>query len=618
MVWTRQESLLARQKRHPFVMHYRTGATSEGTIVAQDVRILGTPALTRCSARGCCSRRPSTQPAPTASTTLGSKASPRSRTPCPRSAMRGFGAMQVVFAYESQMDRLAQLLGLDAVEVRERNFVVRGDRRVTGEQIDTEPGVRECLRRALDELGERSAPGPGRRVGRGFACSMQPYGRSMVLRRPRVVLDRARARWDDGRARRRHRSRRGSVASLADIAGEVLGVTVERTSVHIGDSALTPLTGGTFATRQLYMSGNAALKVARILRDKLAPVAADVLDTTGPRAFRDGRGHSPTTASDRGRCRARCHSPRCRRQSEERACMPHQPGNLRGGAGNIRPRDRKGRTFPDYTLRHARRRRRGGRGNRTGARSPIRRLPRRRTRDRPRRVEGQIKGRVAQGIGYALSRKPRSSRRIYPTQHSSPTTSSQPRLDLPTSRSHARDVRREGPIRSPRDRRTPDRSAGGDARQCHRGRRRSAPAATADVIRACPRSAARRGRAPSLVAPMTEAAAIDSGDRALALVRRRRADSLQVQPPPTAPQRFHAQHPRIRNDTAWAAPAAAARLGVREVLVKDESSRLGLPSFKVLGASWRCIARCCIAWAQTRRTFRRSRHSSGLWRRCGR
>ena len=42
-----------------------------------------------------------------------------------------------------------------------------------------------------------------------------------------------------------------------------LGVDPARVAVHIGDSALTPLTGGTFATRQLYMSGNAALTAAR-------------------------------------------------------------------------------------------------------------------------------------------------------------------------------------------------------------------------------------------------------------------------------------------------------------------------------------------------------------------
>src|SRR5207237_5341902 len=62
--------------------------------------------------------------------------------------------------------------------------VTRGDRRVTGEEIDTEPGARECLRRVIEELGQptqTTPPTPGRRVGRGFACSAQPYGRSVFF-----------------------------------------------------------------------------------------------------------------------------------------------------------------------------------------------------------------------------------------------------------------------------------------------------------------------------------------------------------------------------------------------------------------------------------------------------
>ena len=116
----------------------------------------------------------------------------------------------------------------------------RGDIRVTGEPIDTEPGTRECMRRALDEMGELSAPTAGGRVGRGFACSMQPYGRSMFF------ADRASA-WigleQDGTMVIRAGVTdlgAGQAASLANIAGEILGVTVDRTTVHIGDSALTP------------------------------------------------------------------------------------------------------------------------------------------------------------------------------------------------------------------------------------------------------------------------------------------------------------------------------------------------------------------------------------------
>lgn len=70
------------------------------------------------------------------------------------------------------------------------------------------------------------------------------------------------------------------------------------------------------------------------------------------------------------------------------------------------------------------------------------------------------------------------------------------------------------------------------------------------------------------------------------LVRERRAGDVEPGPPSDAPRRFHASMPGYAPTPLREAPASAERLGVAEVLVKDESSRLGLPSFKVLGASW--------------------------------
>jgi diaminopropionate ammonia-lyase len=64
------------------------------------------------------------------------------------------------------------------------------------------------------------------------------------------------------------------------------------------------------------------------------------------------------------------------------------------------------------------------------------------------------------------------------------------------------------------------------------------------------------------------------------------AGPLDPAPPPSGPPAFHRSLPGYAVTPLVEAPAAAAALGVRRVLVKDESSRLGLPSFKVLGASW--------------------------------
>ncbi len=398
MVWTRQESLLARQKRHPFLMHYRTGVKNDGTIVAQDVRILGDagayPLLSSrvlFAAAVNCTGPYRAENARVESTAVFTNT-------VPTSAMRGFGAMQVVFGYESQMDRIAQRLGLDPAEVRERNFVSRGDQRVTGETIDTGVGVGECMRRAIEELGPPTPADPARpttRIGRGFGCSMQPYGRSVFF------ADRASA-WigleKDGTMVIRAGVTdlgAGQAASLANIAGEVLGITVDRTSVHIGDSALTPLTGGTFATRQLYMSGNAVLKVARALRAKLEPVAAALLESdAADLQFAENR------VSSRGRSIT---MGELSRAAEHQSVMPYHHGTFDAETGKFDAETGRGRSFPDCTHgAHA------AEVEIDTATGEVRILKYIAVHDIGRainmqRVEGQIQGAVAQGVGYALS-----------------------------------------------------------------------------------------------------------------------------------------------------------------------------------------------------------------------
>jgi diaminopropionate ammonia-lyase len=79
--------------------------------------------------------------------------------------------------------------------------------------------------------------------------------------------------------------------------------------------------------------------------------------------------------------------------------------------------------------------------------------------------------------------------------------------------------------------------------------------------------------------------AVAADGPAVALLQPRPAESLTVGED-AGPREFHASMPGYAPTALRPAPAAAAALGVAEVLVKDESARLGLPSFKVLGASW--------------------------------
>jgi CO/xanthine dehydrogenase Mo-binding subunit len=397
MVWTRQESLLSRAKRHPYRMRYRTGALATGEIVAQQVELLADAGAyaylsalvllySTVTATG-----PYRVPAAEVDARVAYTNNP------PTSAMRGFGAMQTVFGYESQMERVARALGLDPVTVREVNALRRGDVLPVGQVMETHVALPELARRAWDGLGSPTSPrAPHIKVGRGLACNLQPYGRIVWLHdwssawvgfeMDGSLVVRSGVPDVGG----------GQASSLCQIAAEVLGVPLASVSVHIADSALTPLAGTTTASRQLYMSGNAVLKAARELRAQILSVAAPMLGAdAGALALADGAVHAPGGRAlplpDVLRHCARAGVPR------SHLAVYHAPAgepvDLARGSGKV---------FPDYTF--------GAHAaevevdTETGA---VRVLKYAGAHDvgraiNPQSVEGQIQGGAVQGLGYAL------------------------------------------------------------------------------------------------------------------------------------------------------------------------------------------------------------------------
>jgi len=396
MIWDRQESLVASTKRHPFLMRYRTGADRDGTITAQQVEILGdagaypnlSPRVLFAAAACACGP----YRVPNASIT----SSAVFTNNVPSSAFRGFGAMQVVLGYEAQLDLLAGRLGLSRTELRERNFLAKGDLLPTGERLDTCVEVAQTMHRAIAMLGEPPRPsGPGKLTGRGIGCNRHPYGRTIWFR------DRASA-WlslqADGTLLIRSGVTdlgAGQAASLCQIAAEVLGAPLDDISIYIGDSALNPPAGGTFATRQLYMSGNAVLHAARELRARMAPVAADLIGAPADDLeFAAGRVRAGGVSITLAELAAAC---------DKRAISTAHLSTWRAESGSFDPRTGQGDTFPDYTygthaadvevdvetgqvtvLRYA-------------ACHDVGRAI------NPMRVQGQIQGGAMQGLGYALT-----------------------------------------------------------------------------------------------------------------------------------------------------------------------------------------------------------------------
>ncbi|WP_415951450.1 xanthine dehydrogenase subunit D [Streptomyces sp. KLOTTS4A1] len=150
MVYNRYESFFGHVHRHPAKLHYEHGATRDGKLTHVAARIVldggayasSTPAVVGNAA----SLGLGPYDCPVAAIeVLGLYTN---NPPC--GAMRGFGAVQACFAYESQMDRVAAELGLDPVDFRQRNAMRQGSVMPTGQRVDSPAPVAELLRRVKE------------------------------------------------------------------------------------------------------------------------------------------------------------------------------------------------------------------------------------------------------------------------------------------------------------------------------------------------------------------------------------------------------------------------------------------------------------------------------------
>lgn len=279
MVYTREESLLAHCKRHPFTITHKTGVTRSGRIVASQITLMAdsgayvylSPYVLLYGSTA------AVGPYKVKDVTVNAFAVATNNTFT--SAFRGFGAAQACVAYEQHMDEIARVLGMDPRELRRLNYVQAGDSTPNGQKFRGAVWLEETAQRAWDALGEMSKPtAPHIRIGRGLASYMQSYGRITWFH------DTSQA-WVglemDGSAVIRcgvPDIGGGQMNTLAQITAEVLGVPMERITVYSTDSALTPLAGTTTATRQMYMSGNATYQAAMAVRKTLGDRASQHLE----------------------------------------------------------------------------------------------------------------------------------------------------------------------------------------------------------------------------------------------------------------------------------------------------------------------------------------------------
>ena len=150
MVYSREESFFGHVHRHPATLYYEHGITTDGRLVSVSARVYldGGAYMSSSPAVAANAATLGAGPYEVPNVAIDVYAVYTNNPPC--GAMRGFGAVQACFAYESQMDECARRAGLDPVEFRIRNAMSEGSVMPTGQVVDSAAPVAELLRRVRD------------------------------------------------------------------------------------------------------------------------------------------------------------------------------------------------------------------------------------------------------------------------------------------------------------------------------------------------------------------------------------------------------------------------------------------------------------------------------------
>jgi CO/xanthine dehydrogenase Mo-binding subunit len=284
IIWSREESIIGHHKRHPFIIRAKWGATRDGKIVAAECDLIqdgGAYAYTSTKVLGnailMCT-------GPYLIPHVKVDARSVYTNHIPGGAFRGFGGPQGAFAAESQMNKLAEELGMDPVEIRARNILKEGDNLSVGSPLPEGVSIDQVLTGAAEEGGwELSSEGwrrltkpegpeePHLRRGIGMACGFKNVGFSFGApercwaevelhgeeKIEEVVLHHAGA--DMGQ---------GAHTVMAQMVADAVGVELEKVRLLVSDTATSENSGSASASRLTFMSGNSIRGAAEAALEK--------------------------------------------------------------------------------------------------------------------------------------------------------------------------------------------------------------------------------------------------------------------------------------------------------------------------------------------------------------
>jgi CO/xanthine dehydrogenase Mo-binding subunit len=266
IIWSRHESMIGHGKRHASVIRARWGATRDGKVIAIENEMIGDGGAYMYTSNKVLGNSTITSSGPYNIPNIKTDVYGVYTNNVPGAAFRGFGAPQALFMAEMQMNKLAEKLGMDPVEIRLKNALKDGDPMSVGTPSPSPVTVTQCIEAAREKFAweaENSKKKDERSTvkrGVGFAAGFKNIGFSFGYQEncwakveihgngeiDHVILHHAGAEVGQG-----------THTVMAQMAAEAVGVPFEKVRLITSDSATMGNSGSVSASRMTFMSGNA-------------------------------------------------------------------------------------------------------------------------------------------------------------------------------------------------------------------------------------------------------------------------------------------------------------------------------------------------------------------------
>lgn len=276
IVWSREESIIGHHKRHAYKINAKWGATKEGKILAAQVDVYSDGGAYACTSTKVLGNTTLMCTGPYDIPHIFVDARTVYTNNIPGGAFRGFGGPQGAFAAEMQINRLAEALDMDPVELRMRNLIEDGSLLSTNSTVPKgvtiKPVTEACAERAgwqKTERGWQAPPSPKNegviKRGRGIASAFKNVGFSFGAPESSTAMVEIHGRGEIEKVVVHHAGAdvgQGAHMVFKQIAAQALDVPLEKIELVVSDTAFTGDSGSSSASRMTFMSGNSIIGAA--------------------------------------------------------------------------------------------------------------------------------------------------------------------------------------------------------------------------------------------------------------------------------------------------------------------------------------------------------------------